>query len=164
MAVAGISTAAVGTHTSDNVAGDSAQFRIEQTQHPLKKKYAGRGAAIGLVAGLLLGGPIGGLIVGAGIGAVSGKMKDAGIEDDFIKKTAQSCAGHISHFRPRSRQRQERLVNELRAYEPRILTTTLDAEQEQRLALRASVVNDPQKTSTRRPHRRPQVHLLAARR
>jgi uncharacterized membrane protein len=139
MAVAGMSTAAVGTHTSDQSVYDSAQLHIEQTQHPLKKKYAGRGAAIGLVAGLLLGGPIGGLVVGAGIGAVSGKMKDAGIEDDFIKKTAQTLRpGTSAIFLLGHANDQEQLLEGLKAFEPRVLSTTLDPELEQRLRSKLS--------------------------
>ena len=134
MAVAGLSTAAIATHTSDQGVRDAGQLQIEQTHHPAKKKYAGRGAAIGFVAGLLLGGPIGGLVVGAGIGSVSGSMKDAGIEDDFIKKTAQTLRpGTSAIFALGHANDRERLLTELRAYDPKILTTTLDPEQEQRL-------------------------------
>lgn len=134
MAVAGLSTAAVSTHTSDYAASDAAKVHVEQTQHPLKKKYAGRGAAIGFVAGLLLGGPIGGLAVGAGVGALTGRMKDAGIEDDFIKQTAGSLRpGTSAVFLLGHANDKERLLEELRGFEPRILSTTLDPEVEQQL-------------------------------
>ncbi len=134
MAAASITTAAISTHATDQMARDSAQLQIEQTQHPLKKKYAGRGAAIGFVAGLLLGGPIGGLVVGAGIGAVAGRMKDAGVNDDFIKKTAaQLRPGTSAIFVLGHANDKERLLQELKIYEPRVLSTTLDPEMERRL-------------------------------
>ncbi len=134
MAVAGLSTASTATHTSDNIARDSGKLQIEQTHHPLKKKYAGRGAAIGFVAGLLLGGPIGGLVVGAGLGAVSGSMKDAGVPDEFIKKTAQSIRpGMSAIFALGHANDPERLLKELRAFEPKVLTTSLDPEKEREM-------------------------------
>jgi uncharacterized membrane protein len=137
MASAGVSTAAVGTHTADSVARDAGQLQIEQTQHPLKKKYAGRGAAIGFVAGLLLGGPIGGVVVGAGIGAVSGSMKDAGISDDFIKNTAQAIRpGTSAIFALGQANDKDRLLEEMKAYQPRVLSTTLDPEKERELRAR----------------------------
>ena len=118
MAATSVSTAS-SVSTRTNVF-DSSKLQIEQTKHPLKKKYAGRGAAIGFVAGVLLGGPIGGLVVGAGIGAVSGSMKDAGIKEDFIKQTAAALKpGTSAIFALGHANDPERLMQELRAFEPR---------------------------------------------
>jgi uncharacterized membrane protein len=135
MASAGVSTAgSVSLHTMDQSVYDPGKVQIEQTHHPLKKKYAGRGAAIGFVAGLLLGGPIGGLAVGAGIGAISGSMKDAGIKDDFIKQTAAALRpGTSALFILGHADDPSKLIEELRSFKPQVLTTSLDPETEQRL-------------------------------
>jgi uncharacterized membrane protein len=135
MASTSVSTAgSVSLHGTEQSVYDPGKVQIEQTHHPLKKKYAGKGAAIGFVAGLLLGGPIGGLAVGAGIGAITGSMKDAGINDDFIKQTAQTLKpGASALFILGQANDPNRLLEELRALEPRVLSTSLDPETEQRL-------------------------------
>ena len=121
-------------HAMETAVEPSDRVHIEQTQHPATGKSAGAGAAIGLVAGLLLGGPIGGLAVGAGLGAIGGRMKDCGIEDKFVEQTAGILTPGSSAIFMLGRARdQEQLLDALRSYAPRVLTTTLDPEQERRL-------------------------------
>lgn len=107
---------------------------VEEDVDPNRKKFTRRGGAIGLVAGLVLGGPIGAAVVGAGLGNIMARMKDKGIDKDFVEqigKTLQPDTSAIFLFG--SAEDPEALKEELRNYSPRLLSTTLDEEQEERL-------------------------------
>ncbi|UCD42047.1 MAG: DUF1269 domain-containing protein [Chloroflexota bacterium] len=107
--------------------------KIKQTKS-LAGKYALGGSGIGLLAGLLLGGPIGGLIGGAAIGAITGKMKDYGIDDDFIKETSEGLTPNSSalFLLGKSRDR-EKLLEELKPFKALVATTTLSEDGEREL-------------------------------
>jgi uncharacterized membrane protein len=61
-------------------------------------------------------------------------MKDAGIKDDFIKQTAAALKpGASAIFLLGRANDPEQLMQALRTFEPKILTTTLDPEKEQKL-------------------------------
>lgn len=112
---------------------------VEQKTPTHKGKYAKAGAGIGFIAGLLLGGPIGGLAVGAGIGALAGKMKDHGIDDKFIKETTTALQpGSSAIFVLGTASNPDVLVAELRAFQPRVLSTTLSEEKEKELRIKLS--------------------------
>lgn len=112
--------------------GASSNIEIEQTQS-MKGKYAKRGTGIGFLAGLLLGGPILGAVGGAAVGAVTGSMKDVGIEDQFIEDIAQGAGPNSSMLFLMTQNADEKVLNYLKPFKARVLTTTLPPEEEARL-------------------------------
>ena len=105
---------------------------IKQTQSA-KGKYAKRGTGIGFLAGLLLGGPILGAAGGAAVGAITGSMKDVGIEDSFIEEIAQGVAPNTSMLFLMVQNADEKVMEYLKPFKARVLTTTLPPEEEARL-------------------------------
>jgi uncharacterized membrane protein len=112
--------------------GVGKNINIKQTQK-MTKKYAGRGTGIGFLAGLLLGGPILGAAGGAAVGAVTGSMKDVGIDDTFIEEIAGGVAPNTSALFLMTQNADEEVLNYLKPFKARVLTTTLPAEEEERL-------------------------------
>jgi uncharacterized membrane protein len=107
---------------------------VEEDVDPNRKKFTRRGGAIGLVAGLVLGGPIGAVVVGAGVGNIMARMKDKGIDKDFVEQIGETLKPDTSAiFLYGSAEDPEALKDELRHYSPHLLSTTLDEEQEKRL-------------------------------
>jgi uncharacterized membrane protein len=111
----------------------SNDLKIKQSQSAAKK-YAAGGSAVGLLAGVLLGGPIGGLIAGAAIGAVTGKMKDVGIDDDFIKGISEGLKRDTSALFILGRALdQDRVITELKELDGSLLMTNLPPELEKEM-------------------------------
>lgn len=107
---------------------------VEQDADPNRKKFTRRGGAIGLVAGLVLGGPIGAAVVGAGLGNVLARMRDKGIDKDFVEQIGNTLQPDTSAiFLFGSAEDPEALIEELRHYSPRLISTSLDQEEEERL-------------------------------
>jgi uncharacterized membrane protein len=114
--------------------------RQQGTQVELKQvktaewKSTGRGTGIGLIAGLLLGGPIVAAMAGAGIGYITGKLKDHGIPDDFIKDLSESLGPDSSAlFLLIKEANAEKALATVKPFKGRVLTTTLDKDKEERL-------------------------------
>jgi uncharacterized membrane protein len=105
---------------------------IKQTTK-VTKKYAGRGTGIGFLAGLLLGGPILGAAGGAAVGAITGSMKDVGIDDKFIQDIAAGVAANTSALFLMVQNADEKVMEFLKPFKARVLTTSLPAEEEARL-------------------------------
>ena len=97
-------------------------------------KYAGRGAGVGLLAGFLLGGPIGGAIAGATIGGLTGKMKDVGMDDNFITGISKSLHRESSMiFLQVADADAEKVLEELRPFKATVISSTLTSDQQKRL-------------------------------
>jgi len=108
--------------------GVGEEVKIKQTQS-LSGKYALGGAGIGLLAGMLIGGPIGGVVVGSVVGAISGKMKDLGIDNDFIEQTSQGLPPNSSAlFLLGKSTDREKMLEKLRPYKAFVAVTTLDED------------------------------------
>jgi uncharacterized membrane protein len=115
------------------VRGPGQEVEIKQTQS-LTGKFAARGTGLGLAAGLLLGGPIGGLVAGATIGAIAGKMKDIGIDDDFVREaTAALRPDSSALFLMGRTDDPERFYQELKPHKAIVASTSLSPEQERQL-------------------------------
>lgn len=112
--------------------GVSKSVEIEQTRSE-KGKYARRGTGVGFLAGLLLGGPILGAAGGAAIGAITGSMKDVGIDDNFIQDIIQGAAPNSSMLFLMVQNADEKVLEYLKPFKARVLTTSLPAEEEARL-------------------------------
>lgn len=96
------------------------------------------GALIGTLAGLLVLNPLAGFaiggIAGAAMGAVSGRLSDFGIDDQFIERLGQTIKpGTSALFVLVAKATTDKVVSEIRQYEPRILKTSLTQDQEDRL-------------------------------
>ena len=115
------------------ICGAGGIVKIKQTQSDTGK-FALRGSGIGLLAGLLLGGPIGGLIAGTAVGAITGKMKDIGIDDKFIKQITTGLRQDTSAlFLMGKAIDQEKMEEEIRPFKALVVSTTLPEEREKRL-------------------------------
>ncbi len=112
--------------------GVGSHIDIEQT-HKATKKFAGRGTGIGFLAGLLLGGPILGAAGGAAVGAITGSMKDVGIEDNFIEEISKGIAPNSSMLFLMVQNADDKVMEYLKHFKARVLTTTLPPEAEARL-------------------------------
>lgn len=113
--------------------GQSPNIEIKQT-HSVTGKSSLKGSGVGLLAGMLLGGPILGLAAGAAIGAIAGKMKDYGIDDDFINSISQSLVPDSSAiFLMVEEADGPEVLKRLKPYKGMVLSTTLTPEQQKRL-------------------------------
>lgn len=89
-------------------------------------RFALRGAGAGVLAGLLLGGPIVGLAAGAAIGAITGKVKDAGLSDEFIRDLSRHLEpGHAALFLLVHRADFARILEDLRPFSAEVLHADL---------------------------------------
>jgi uncharacterized membrane protein len=96
------------------------------------------GGLFGSLVGLLFLNPLLGFVTGAafgaGAGALSGALSDYGIDDDFIRKIGQNLEpGTSALFILVRRVNIDKVLPELRPYNPKILHTSLTPEQEERL-------------------------------
>lgn len=114
---------------------------IKQSQ-PLVAIGAASGAMGGSLWGMLIGllffNPLAGAVIGAGIGAgtgaVSGALTDIGIDDNFIKATAETVQpGTSALFVLVRRVTPDRVIEAVKPYNPKILHTSLSAKDEAEL-------------------------------
>ena len=96
------------------------------------------GAFWGMLVGLLFLNPLAGMAIGAGAGAgagaLSGSLMDYGVNDDFVKKLAETIPNNSSALFVLVREvTVDKVVAEIQAWNPRVLNTSLSAEQERQL-------------------------------
>lgn len=96
------------------------------------------GAFWGMLVGLLFLNPLAGMAIGAGAGAgagaLSGSLMDYGINDDFVEKLAETIPNNSSALFVLVREAtMDKVVAEIQPWNPRVLNTSLSAEQEARL-------------------------------
>jgi len=96
------------------------------------------GGLIGSLIGLLFFNPLAGALIGAGLGAgtgaASGALADIGIDDDFIRdigKTVQP--GTSALFVLVRRATPDKVIEEVRSFQPKVLHTSLSAKDEAEL-------------------------------
>ena len=97
------------------------------------------GAFWGTLVGLLFLNPLAGMAIGAAAGAsggaLSGSLVDFGVNDDFVKKLAETIPNSSSALFVLVREATiDKVIAEIRHWNPRILNTNLTAEQEAKLA------------------------------
>lgn len=93
-----------------------------------------QGAFWGMLFGLIFFVPFFGLAVGAAMGALSGKMKDYGISDEFIKTTREKVTeGTSALFLMTSDAVQDKVVEELKGVPFELIASNLTKEQEEQL-------------------------------
>lgn len=96
------------------------------------------GAFWGMLVGLLFLNPLAGMAIGAGAGAgagaLSGSLMDYGVNDDFVKQLAETIPNNSSALFVLVREATlDKVVAEIQPWNPRVLNTSLSAEQEARL-------------------------------
>jgi uncharacterized membrane protein len=92
------------------------------------------GAFWGLLFGLLFFVPLLGLAVGAGMGAIAGSLTDVGINDDFIKTVRDKVTpGTSALFVMTSQAVMDKVVEAFEGTDMELISTNLNADQEQRL-------------------------------
>ena len=101
-------------------------------------KTAGIGALGGTFWGMLVGTlfmmPLLGAAIGAAAGAVGGALTDIGIDDSFIASVRERVKpGTSALFLMADTQAPDKVAEQLRRFDPEVLTTNLSYEQEQRL-------------------------------
>jgi uncharacterized membrane protein len=92
------------------------------------------GAFWGMLIGLLFWMPWLGLAVGAITGAISGKLSDYGINDDFINEVSQTIEpGGSALFLLISKWTEDKVLERLGKFNPKVVRTSLTKEEEQKL-------------------------------
>jgi uncharacterized membrane protein len=105
-----------------------------QQMHNLVGAGALGGAFWGMLIGLLFFMPLLGAAVGAASGALAGKMKDIGIDDNFIKQVGSSIQpGESALFLLVSEAVAEKVLPELKQYKFQLIQTSLSKEDEEKL-------------------------------
>lgn len=92
------------------------------------------GAFWGMLFGLIFFVPFFGMAVGAAMGALSGKMKDYGIDDEFIKKTRESVTeGTSALFLLSTDAVKDKVLAELKGMEFELIASNMTQEEEKEL-------------------------------
>jgi uncharacterized membrane protein len=121
---------------------EDAAVVIKDTEGKVKIKQAmdlvGAGAIgggfWGLLFGTLLFSPILGAAVGAAAGALSGKFTDIGIDDNFIKELGETIKpGTSALFVLVKKATPDKVIAEIKPYNPKILRTSLSTDDEAQL-------------------------------
>jgi uncharacterized membrane protein len=95
---------------------------------------AAGGALWGGLIGLLFLAPLMGMAAGAAGGAIGGKMRDTGINDNFMKELgAKLPPGGAALIALGQADAREKLLERVRGYGGEIVQTSLDSEEEARL-------------------------------
>lgn len=113
-----------------------------QQMHNLVGAGALGGAFWGMLIGLLFLMPLLGAAVGAASGAIAGKMRDIGIDDNFIKQVGSSIQpGESALFLLVSEAVADKVIPELKPYKFQLIQTSLSKEDEDKIreALGAAV-------------------------
>jgi uncharacterized membrane protein len=121
---------------------EDAAVVIKDTEGKVKIKQAmdlvGAGAIgggfWGLLFGTLLFSPILGAAMGAAAGALSGKFTDIGIDDNFIKELGETIKpGTSALFVLVKKATPDKVLAEIKPYNPKILRTSLSTDDEAQL-------------------------------
>ena len=114
-----------------NVGND---VEIRQMTDKKTGRYAAGGGGVGFLAGMLLGGPILGLAAGAGIGAITARMKDEGLDNDFVNGIVEGIQPETSLlFLMTEDGDPERISDALRPFKAVLLTSSLPNERKAEL-------------------------------
>jgi uncharacterized membrane protein len=92
------------------------------------------GAFWGMLIGLLFFAPWLGLAIGAATGALAGGLTDIGVDDKFIKEVGNTIEpGHSPLFILVRKVTPDKVVEELKKFNPTVLQTSLTEEDEAKL-------------------------------
>ncbi len=112
------------------------KIKIKQTQN-LTVAGAVGGGFWGAFFGILFGGPLGFLVVGgttAAVGALMGKLRDIGVDDDFIKEVGDSLEpGSSAIFTLVISSTTDRVLESLHQFQGKVVRTSLSRDSEDAL-------------------------------
>lgn len=92
------------------------------------------GAFWGALIGLLILNPIAGIAIGSVIGAITGKFGDVGIDDAFMREVSEAIGPDESAlFLLVDDWTEERVLEELKPFDPELLRTNLSPKDEDNL-------------------------------
>jgi uncharacterized membrane protein len=112
---------------------DDGKVKVKQLYN-LAGSGALGGAFWGLLIGLIFWMPVIGAAVGAAAGALSGSLADYGVNDDFIRDVGNTIQpGHSALFLLMTDVTIDRVIDEIKSYEPTLVRTNLSKEQENKL-------------------------------
>lgn len=117
------------------VASKDANGKVKLNQvYRLTEAGAIGGGFWGALIGMLFLNPLLGAAVGAGAGAISGALTDVGINDDFMKKLAETFKpGTSALFILVRKATPDKVLDELRGAGGKIIQTSLSHEDEAKL-------------------------------
>jgi len=88
----------------------------------------------GMLIGMIFLNPLLGAAVGAGAGALSGKLRDIGISDEFMKELGQTFQpGTSALFVLVRKATPDKVLEELKDFKGKVLKTSLTADREEEL-------------------------------
>jgi uncharacterized membrane protein len=88
----------------------------------------------GMLIGMIFLNPLLGAAVGAGAGALSGKLRDIGISDDFMKELGKTFQpGTSALFVLVRKVTPDKVLEELKDFKGKVLKTSLTADREEEL-------------------------------
>ena len=112
---------------------EDGKVKVKQAQSLVGAGALG-GAFWGMLIGLIFLAPVLGMAVGAVTGALGGKYTDIGIDDDFIKEVSDTVEpGTSALFLMVSQVQRDRVIENLKEYNPELIQTNLSAEDEENL-------------------------------
>lgn len=92
------------------------------------------GAFWGLLIGLIFWMPFLGAAFGAAVGGLSGALTDYGVNDDFIREVGNTIQpGHSALFLLMVDVTIDRVIDEIKQYNPTVIRSNLSKEQEVKL-------------------------------
>jgi uncharacterized membrane protein len=88
----------------------------------------------GMLIGMIFLNPMLGAAIGAGAGALSGKLRDIGISDDFMKELGKTFQpGTSALFVLVRKAAPDKVLEELKGFKGRVLKTSLTKDKEAEL-------------------------------
>jgi uncharacterized membrane protein len=88
----------------------------------------------GMLIGMIFLNPLIGAAIGAGAGALSGKLRDIGISDDFIKELGQAFQpGTSALFVLVRKATPDKVLEELKGFKGKVIQTSLSKDREEEL-------------------------------
>ena len=88
----------------------------------------------GMLIGMIFLNPLVGAAVGAGAGALSGKLRDIGISDNFMKELAETLKNNTSALFVLVRKATpDKVLEGLKGFKGKVLKTSLTADKEEAL-------------------------------
>ena len=92
------------------------------------------GAFWGLLIGIIFWMPWLGMLLGAGAGAIGGSFNDIGVDNKFIKEVGKTIEpGHSALFLLVVKVVEDKVIDELKPYNPKVLRTSLSYDDEAKL-------------------------------
>jgi len=112
---------------------DKGKVKLHQAAN-LTAAGAMGGTFWGMLIGMIFLNPLAGAAIGAGAGALSGKLRDIGISDKFMKELGETFQpGTSALFVLVRKATPDKVLEELKGFKGKILKTSLTKDKEEQL-------------------------------